>query len=99
MKNALTINNLIGTVEDNLWVRIKNIKDKVDYNCCNDCTDYEKLYEKEPILWEGRIIDATKYYLKFIAHINIYNDFSKNFYDNSALGMDIYIAMEDNNNY
>ena len=99
MKRTLTINNLIGTVEDNLWVRIKNIKDKVDYNCCNDCTDYEKLYEKEPILWEGRIIDATKYYLKFIAHINIYNDFSKNFYDNSALGMDIYIAMEDNNEY
>ena len=99
MKNALTINNLIGTVENNLWVRIKNIKDKVDVNCCNDYTEYEELYEKEPILWEGNIIDATNYYLKFIAHIDIYNDFSKNFYDNSALGMDIYIAMEDDNEH
>ena len=92
MKRPLTINNLIGTVDDNLWVRIKNIKDKVDFNCCNNYTDYEELYEKEPILWEGKIIDATEYYLKFIAHIDIYNDFSKNIYDNSALGMDIYIA-------
>lgn len=97
MKRALTINNLIGTVDDNLWVRIKNIKDKVDFNCCNTYTDYEEQYEKEPILWEGNIVDATSYYLKFIAYIDIYNDFSKNFYDNSALGMDIYIAMEDNN--
>lgn len=96
MKRPLTINNLIGTVDDNLWVRIKNIKDKVDFNCCNTYTAYEELYEKEPILWEGNIIDATKYYLKFIARIDIYNDFSKNIYDNSALGMDIYIAMEDN---
>lgn len=39
MKNALTINNLIGTVENNLWVRIKSIKDKVDFNCCNDYMD------------------------------------------------------------
>jgi hypothetical protein len=99
MKSALTINNLIGTVDDNLWVRIKNIKDKVDFNCCNDYTDYEELCEKEPILWEGNIIDATNYYLKFIAHIDIYNDFSKNIYDNSGLGMDIYIAMEDDNEY
>ena len=97
MKRALTINNLIGTVNDNLWIRIKNIKDKADFNCYNDYTDYEEQYEKEPILWEGNIIDATNYYLKFIAHIDIYNDFSKNIYDNSALGMDIYIVMEDNN--
>ena len=97
MKKALTINNLIGTVNDNLWVRIKNIKDKVDFNCCNTYTEYEELYEKEPILWEGNIIDATEYYLKFIARIDIYNDFSKNIYDNSALGMDIYIALEDSN--
>ena len=97
MKRPLTINNLIGTVDDNLWVRIKNIKDKVDFNCCNTYTEYEELYKKEPILWEGNIINATKYYLKFIAHIDIYNDFFKNIYDNSALGMDIYIVMEDNN--
>jgi hypothetical protein len=90
MKRALTIHNLIGTVDDNLWIRIKNIKDK-------SISDNEEDYEKEPIIWEGRLIDATAYYLKFIAYINIYNDFSKNIYDNSALGMDIYIVMEDNN--
>lgn len=97
MNRPLTINSLIGTVDDNLWVRIKNIKDKVDFNCCNDYTDYEEQYEKEPILWEGNIIDATNYYLKFVAHIDIYYDFSKHFYDNSGLGLDIYIVMEDNN--
>ena len=77
MKRPLTINNLIGTVDDNLWVRIKNIKDKVDFNCCNNYADYGEQYGREPILWEGNIIDATNYYLKFIAHIDIYNDFSK----------------------
>lgn len=92
MNRPLTINSLIGTVDDNLWVRIKSIENKVDFNCCNNYTDYEEAYEEELILWEGKIIDATEYYLKFIAHIDIYNNFSKNIYDNSALGMDIYIA-------